>query len=67
MKEETFLNEDILIQKAVTALMKSLGPVETKRFLALNNNRKRIDSVKRHKLWQSNLDRKKFLKKVLSD
>ena len=30
MKEETFLEEDVLIHKAVNALMKSLGPVETK-------------------------------------
>ena len=29
MKEDTFLDEDVLVHKAVNALMKSLGPVET--------------------------------------
>jgi hypothetical protein len=66
MKEETFLEEDVLIHKAVNALMKSLGPVETKRFLSLNNNRKRLESIKRHTKWQSNLNREKFLKEVFS-
>jgi hypothetical protein len=66
MKEETFLDEDVLIHKAVNALMKSLGPIETKRFLSLNSNRKRLESVKRHTKWQSNLNRENFLKEVFS-
>ena len=66
MKEDTFLDEDVLVHKAVNALMKSLGPVETKRFLSLNSNRKRNESVRRHKQWQSNLNRENFLKEIFS-
>ena len=66
MKEETFLEEDVLIHRAVDALMKSLGSALTKRFLSLNNNRKRTESVKRHKQWQNNLNRKNFLKEILA-
>lgn len=66
MKEEAFLEEDVLIRKAIDALMKSLGPVETKRFLSLNNNLKRLESVKRHKQWQTKLNRKNFLQEVFS-
>lgn len=62
MKEDTFLNEDVLVHRAVSALIKSLGPIEAKRFLSLHNERKRIESVKRHQKWQTKLHRDKFLK-----
>ena len=36
--------------------MEKLGPVETNRFLSLPA-KKRIESVKRHRSWQSKLDK----------
>ena len=66
MKEDTFLDEDVLVHTAVNALMNSLEPVETKRLISQNSNRKRNESVKRHKQLQSNLNRENFLKEIFS-
>ncbi len=41
-------------------LMEKLGPIETSRFLSFPPQ-KRIESVKRHQKWQSELDKNKFL------
>jgi len=60
MKKSQYINEDQLIKKAIDILMEKLGPVETSRFLT----KKRIESVKRHRLWQSRLDKDFFFKKV---
>jgi len=54
MKKSQYINEDQLIKKAIDILMENLGPVETNRFLTLPV-KKRIESVKRHRLWQSRL------------
>ncbi len=37
-----------------------LGPIETSRFLSFPPQ-KRIESVRRHQRWQSELDKNKFL------
>lgn len=58
-----YLTEDQLVQKALTALMDSLGPVETTRFLALARE-ERVESVLRHQRWQESLERKSFLDEV---
>ena len=63
MKTSTFINEEKLISEAINALIKKLGPVETSRFLSLSKA-KRTDSVKRHQLWQSRLDKKEFFDTV---
>ncbi len=63
MKKSQYINEDQLIKKAIDILMEKLGPVETNRFLTLPV-KKRIESVRRHRLWQSKLDKDSFLKKV---
>ncbi|HDL20255.1 MAG TPA: hypothetical protein ENH30_03145 [Nitrospirae bacterium] len=63
MKKSQYINEDQLIKKAIDILMEELGPVETNRFLTLPV-KKRIESVKRHRLWQAKLDRDSFFKKV---
>lgn len=63
MKTRTYLPEDKIIQRAVEALMKALGPVETVRFLTLPR-RRRVESVRRHQRWQANLDQKRFLDEV---
>lgn len=66
MKTPTYLNNEELIQKAVNALMQSLGPVETMRFLNLPRQQ-RIESVKRHQQWQETLDQKQFFDQVFGD
>jgi hypothetical protein len=48
-----------MIRQALEALMKALGPVETARFLTLPRGR-RLESVRRHREWQANLDPQEF-------
>ena len=64
MKTSTFINEEQLITEAIDTLLDKLGPVETNRFLSLLKMR-RVESVKRHQLWQSKLKKDKFFNKVL--
>jgi len=63
MTKKAFLSEDKLIAQAVDLLMERLGPVETSRFLSLPRGR-RIESVKRHRMWQSELVKNEFFDKV---
>jgi len=63
MKTQTYLSEDKIVQRAVKALMTALGPVETARFLTLPHP-KRLESVKRHRRWQSRLKQKEFFDQV---
>jgi hypothetical protein len=44
------LQEDELVRRAIAALMESLGPIETARFLTLAHSH-RINSVLRHRKW----------------
>lgn len=59
MKAKVFSDEEALITKAIAVLIKELGPVETSRFLTLPKS-KRMDSVKRHRAWQTQLQQKEF-------
>ena len=54
-----------LVLKAVDILMDKLGPVEASRFLAMHQAGK-LDSVKRHRLWQAELDKEDFFKEIFS-
>ena len=63
MKAQTYLPEDKIVHRALEALMKALGPVETMRFLTLPRHR-RIESVRRHRQWQATLDQARFLDEV---
>lgn len=63
MKKEKYLSEEELIRKAVVALIQELGPIETARFINLPRP-KRVESVKRHRQWQKNLDKDKFIKDI---
>ncbi len=54
MKTGQYISEEKLLKQVIDILMEKLGPVETSRFLTLPAN-KRIESVKRHRLWQSKL------------
>ncbi len=63
MKAKAFTDEERLISKAVDVLVKELGPVEATRFLALPK-KKRIESVKRHRQWQAQLQREGFFDRI---
>jgi len=63
MKSNTFISEELLITKAIDVLIKTLGPVETSRFLTLPRY-KRMDSVERHQRWQAMLSQEAFFDSV---
>ena len=63
MKTQIYLPEDIMVQRALEALMNALGPVEMIRFLTLPRQR-RLDAVTRHHQWQADLDKDRFFDQV---
>jgi hypothetical protein len=63
MSEHVYLQEEEMIRRAIDALLKELGPVETARFLTLPQ-RHGLDSVVRHRLWQEGLHRERFFDQV---
>jgi len=63
MTQRILLTEEQLIAKAIDLLVEKLGPVETSRFLSLPRE-KRIESVRRHRLWQSKLEKEDFFSQV---
>lgn len=63
MKTEKYLNEEDMIRKAIGVLIQELGPIETARFINLPRP-KRLESLKRHRQWQKNLDKDEFLKDI---
>jgi hypothetical protein len=65
VKARIFTDEEQLITKAVDVLVKELGPVEASRFLALPK-KKRIESVKRHRQWQAQLQPAEFFDRVFA-
>jgi hypothetical protein len=66
VKSIRYLPEEELVQKALAALISTLGPVETTRFLTINREG-RIESVLRHQQWQATLDRKVFFDEVFAE
>lgn len=66
MNKIKYTDEEILIETAIKILNKELGPVETSRFINLPK-KQRIESVKRHRLWQKSLNEKQFLDAVFLD
>lgn len=66
MKTIKYMDEDVVIKKAIEALIKELGPVEAIRFINMPK-RKRIESVKRHREWQKMLNNTQFLKEVFAE
>jgi len=66
MKKKSLMSEDQLIARAIDLLMEKLGPVETSRFLSLSRARK-IESVKRHRLWQAGLTKDEFFNSVFDE
>ena len=63
MKAVKYMDEDILLKKAIKLLVKELGPVEAIRFINMPK-KKRIESVTRHRQWQTRLDKDKFYSEI---
>ena len=63
MKSVKYLDEEVVIKKAVEILIKELGPVETIRFINLPKKR-RLESVRRHREWQKLLNKDRFFNEV---
>ena len=63
MKAAQYRDDQIVIQKGVELLLNGLGPLETLRFLNLPHER-RLESVKRHREWQSLLEKDRFFDEV---
>ncbi len=66
MKQGQDIEEDKLLKQGIDILMEQLGPIETCRFLSFPTH-KRIESVKRHHKWQSQLDKNQFLDNVFEN
>jgi hypothetical protein len=65
MSMAKYMDEEDVIRKAIEVLLKELGPIETIRFINMPK-KKRLESVKRHREWQKQLDKEKFLNEVFS-
>ena len=63
MKDTQYIAEEELVERAVSILLKELGPLETNRFINLPKE-KRMDSIKRHREWQKTLDKDVFLDEI---
>jgi len=63
MTKKGLMTVEQLIAKAIDLLMETLGPVETSRFLSLPRA-KRMESVKRHRLWQFSLTKAEFFDRI---
>jgi len=63
MKAQVYLPEDVMVRRALEALMNALGPVEVTRFLTLPRQR-RLDAVQRHRQWQASLDKDQFFDQI---
>lgn len=56
----------MVIKEAMGALIEELGPVEAIRFVTMTE-RKRTESVKRHREWQKLLDEDTFLDEIFTE
>jgi hypothetical protein len=65
MKTVKYMNEDIVIRKAIEVLIKELGPIEAIRFINMPR-KKRMESVKRHREWQKTLSKQRFFDEVFA-
>jgi len=63
MRAVKYMDEEVLVKKAVKALIGELGPIEANRFISMPR-KKRIESVKRHIEWQKQLDKNEFFNKI---
>jgi hypothetical protein len=66
MNTVKYLDEEIVIKRAIEVLIKELGPVEAIRFVNMPR-RKRIKSVRRHREWQKLLNKDQVFKEVFKE
>ena len=66
MKNIKYMNEEVVIKKAIEVLIKELGPVEAIRFINIPR-RKRMESIKRHRKWQQMLDKSMFFDEIFAE
>lgn len=64
MRASRYLSEKEMLQKGIDVLLDALGPVETVRFLNISRD-KRIESVKRHRMWQKSLKKDDFINEIV--
>ncbi len=65
MKTTKYMDEEAVIKKGIEALVRELGPVEAIRFINIPK-KKRIESVKRHREWQKQLNKENFFDEVFT-
>jgi hypothetical protein len=63
MRGVKYMDEEVVVKKAMEVLIKELGPVEAIRFINMPR-RKRVESVRRHRQWQKLLDKGQFFDEV---
>ncbi len=63
MKTIKYMDEDVLLEKAIRLLIKELGPIEAIRFINIPR-KKRMESVKRHREWQKHLNKERFFDEI---
>jgi hypothetical protein len=63
MSTVKYLEEEIVIKKAIEVLITELGPVEAMRFVNMPR-KKRLESVRRHREWQKLLNKEQFFKGI---
>lgn len=61
-----YMDEETLVRKAADVLIKELGPVDAMRFAAMPRQR-RLESVKRHRIWQKTLKKEQFFDVVFKE
>jgi hypothetical protein len=66
MTNVKYMSEDVVIKKAIEALIEELGPVEAIRFINIPK-RKRMESIKRHRKWQNMLDKSMFFDEIFTE
>ena len=65
MKAIKYMDEELMVKKAIKALIMELGPVEANRFISMPR-KKRIESVKRHREWQKYLNKDRFFDQIFT-
>lgn len=63
MNTYTVLTEEQLVRQATDVLIDKLGIMEATRFFGIKRD-DRMESVERHRLWQTQLDKNKFFDEV---
>jgi len=66
MSTAKYLEEEIVIKRALEVLIKELGPVEAIRFVNMPR-KKRLESIRRHREWQKRLNKEQFFKEVFKE